>query len=145
MRIRIAQVNISTRLLFISWEANPNFVLSTSLGEWSKTCRYCEGRVTMAPPGPCRYVWQHIQRHIYDNTRFNLVKSVNQYRRHLTVRRTTRGFNGTIATKRLFIMCPSTNIIGIKDKLILRANDSFCGLMIRVFINLFSDIIGSKI
>ena len=33
-------------------------------------------------------------------------------------------------------MCPSTNIIGIKDKLILRANDS--GIY-------FLDIIGSKI
>ena len=63
-------------------------------------------------------------------TRFNLVKSANRYRRHLTVRRTTRAYNGTIATKGLFIMCPSTNIIGIKDKLILRANDS--GIYFRI-------------
>ena len=43
---------------------------------------------------------------------------------HPTVRCTTRAYNGTIATKGLFTMCPSTNITGIKDKLILRANDS---------------------
>ena len=60
----------------------------------------------------------------YDNTRLNLVKSANRYRRHLTERHTTRAFNGIKATKGLFIMCPSTNMIGIKDKLILRANDS---------------------
>ena len=41
-----------------------------------------------------------------------------------TVHRTTRAYNGTIATKGLFIMCPSANIIGVKDKLILQANDS---------------------
>ena len=71
-----------------------------------------------------------IQRHMYDNTRFNLVKSANQYRRHLTVGHTTRAYSGTIATKGLFILCPSTNIIGIKDKLILQANDS--GIYFRI-------------
>ena len=59
----------------------------------------------------------------YDNTRFNLVKSASGYRLHMTVRCTTRAYNGTIATKGLFIMCPSANIIGIKDKLIWQAND----------------------
>ena len=61
---------------------------------------------------------------MYDNTRFNLVKSANQYRLHMTVRRTTRAYNRTIGTEGLFIMCPSANIIGIRDKLILQANDS---------------------
>ena len=59
----------------------------------------------------------HIQRHMYDNTRFNLVKSVNWYRLHMTVRRTTRAYNGTMATKGLFIMCPSANIIGIRAQI----------------------------
>ena len=106
-----------------AWQQYRDLV-TIALGEWSKTCSYSEGRVTMAAPSPCRYVWQHIQRHMYDNTRFNLVKSVNRYQLHMTVRRTTIAYNGTIATKGLFTMCPSANIIfGIKDKLILRAND----------------------
>ena len=78
----------------------------------------------MAAPGSMPLCVTTYKRHMYDNTRFNLVKSANRYWRHLTVRRTTRAYNGTIATKGLFIMCPSTNIIGIKGKLILRANDS---------------------
>ena len=85
----------------------------------------------MAAPGSMPLcVTTYIQRHIYDNTCFNLVKSANRYWRHLTVRRTTRAYNGTIATKGLFIMCLSTNIIGIKDKLILRVNDS--GIYFRI-------------
>ena len=55
-----------------------------TLGEWSKTCRYCEGQVTMAAPGStplCVAIF--IQRHMYDNTRFNLVKSANRYRLHI--------------------------------------------------------------
>ena len=107
-----------------AWQQYRDLV-TIALGEWSKTCSYCEGRVTMAALSPCRYVWQHIQRHMYDNTLFNLVKSVNRYQLHMTVRHTTRAYNGTIATKGLFTMCPSANIIfGIKGKLILRANDS---------------------
>ena len=41
----------------------------------------------MAALGPRRYVRQHIQRHMYDNTRFNLVKLAKQKLILLTVRR----------------------------------------------------------
>ena len=61
---------------------------------------------------------------IHSDSCFNLVKSANRYRLHMTVRCTTRAYKGTIGTKGLFIMCPSANIIRIKDKLILRANKS---------------------
>ena len=61
---------------------------------------------------------------IHGDSCFNLVKSANRYRLHMTVRRTTRVLNGTIATTGLFIMCPSANTIRIKDKLILRVIDS---------------------
>ena len=61
---------------------------------------------------------------IHSNSCFNLVKSANRYRLHMTVCRTTRAYNGTIATQGLFIMCPSANIIGIKEKLIFRFNES---------------------
>ena len=61
---------------------------------------------------------------IHGNSCFNLVKSANRYWLHRTVRRTTSAYNRTIATKGLFIMCPSANIIRVKDKLILQINDS---------------------
>ena len=57
-------------------------------------------------------------------------KSVNPYQLHMTVRRTTRAYNGTKVIKGLFIMCPSANIIVTKDKLILQANDS--GIYLRI-------------
>ena len=47
---------------------------------------------------------------MYDNTRFNLVKSANRYRCHLTVRCTTRAYNGTIATKGLFIIAVNATV-----------------------------------
>ena len=93
-------------------------------GNGQKLAAIVKGGKQWLPLGLCRYVWQHIQRHMYDNTRFNLVKSANPYRLHMTVCRTTRAYNGTIATKGPFIMCPSADIIGIKDMLLLQANDS---------------------
>ena len=63
---------------------------------------------------------------IHGDSCFNLEKSANRYRLHMTVRRTTRAYNGTKATKELFIMCPSANIIRIKTSL-------FCRLMTRIF------------
>ena len=61
---------------------------------------------------------------IHGDSCFNLVKSVNRYRLHMTVRSTTRAYHETMATKELSITCPSANIIGIKGKLILWVNDS---------------------
>ena len=61
---------------------------------------------------------------IHSDSCFNLVKSVNRYRLHMTVCRTTRAYHGTMATKGLFITCPSANVIGIKAKVILQVNDS---------------------
>ena len=61
---------------------------------------------------------------IHGDSCLNLVKSVNRYRLHMTVRRTTRAYHRTVATKGLFITCPSANIIWLKGKLILRVNDS---------------------
>ena len=61
---------------------------------------------------------------IHGDSCFNLVKSVNRYWFHMSVRRATRAYRGKMATKKLFITCPSTNIIGIKGKLILQVNDS---------------------
>ena len=55
---------------------------------------------------------------------FNLVKSANRYWLHMIVRCTTTAYHETMATKGLFITCPSANIIGIKGKRILRVNDS---------------------
>ena len=72
---------------------------------------------------------------INDESCFNLAKSVNRYWLHMIVRCTTRAYNGTIATKGLFIMCPSANIIG-KKKISL-----FCRLMTQA---LFSDIINRQ-
>ena len=88
----------------------------------------------MAAPGSIPLcVTTYTTTYMYDNTRltrFNLIKSANRYRLHMTVRHTTRTYNGTKVTKGLFIMFPSANIIGIKDKLILRANDS--GIYFRI-------------
>ena len=53
----------------------------------------------------------------------NLVKSANRYRFHMTMHRTTGAYHETMATKGLFMMFPSANIIEIKGKLILRVND----------------------
>ena len=66
------------------------------LGEWSKTCCCCEGWVTVVAPGSMLLCVTNIQRHMYDNTRFNRVKSANRYWLHMTVHCTTRGYNGTI-------------------------------------------------
>ena len=82
-----------------------------------------QGQVTMASPGSMPVC-------VTTHTAANPVKSANRYRRHITVRRTTKAYNGKIVTKRLLIMCPSANIIGIKDNLILRANDS--GIYFRI-------------
>ena len=71
----------------------------------------------------CGNTYSDICTIIHGDSCFNLVKSVNWYRLHMTVRRTTRAFHGTMATKGLFITCPSANIIGIKGKLILRVNN----------------------
>ena len=71
----------------------------------------------------CDNTYSDICMIIHGDSCFNLVKSANRYRLHMTVCSTTRAYNGTIATKGLFIMCPSANIIGIKNKLFLRAND----------------------
>ena len=60
---------------------------------------------------------------LHGDSCFNLVKSENRYRLHMTICRTTRAYHGTMVAKRLFITCPSANIIWIKDKLILRVND----------------------
>ena len=67
---------------------------------------------------------------IHGDSCFNLVNSANRYWLHMTVHSTTRAYNGTIATKGLFIMRPSANTIRIKDKLILRDNDS--GIYFRI-------------
>ena len=65
----------------------------------------------MATPGSMPLcVTTHTAEYDYD-----LVKSANRCRFHMNVRRTTRAYNVTIVTKRLFIMCPSANVIGIKD------------------------------
>ena len=98
------------------------------LWAWTKSCPYCEGRVTIAAPwahaAMCDNTYSDICMIIHGDSCFNLVKSVDRYRLRMTVRRTTRAYHGTIVTKGLFITCPSANIIGIKGKLILRCNDS---------------------
>ena len=78
----------------------------------------------------CDNTYSDICMMIHGDSCFDLVKSANQYRLHMTVRCTTRAYNETIVTKRLFIMCHSANIIGIKEKLILRFNDS--GIYFRI-------------
>ena len=85
--------------------------------------RMVKGRVTMADPGSMPVCAS-------THTAANPVKSANRYQHHIIVRRTTRAYNGIIVTKRLLIMCPSANIIGIKDNLILRTNDS--GIYFRI-------------
>ena len=51
----------------------------TCKGNGQKPAAIAKGGKQWPPLGPRRYVWQHIQRHMYDNTRFNLVKSANRY------------------------------------------------------------------
>ena len=70
----------------------------------------------------CDNTYSDICMIIHGRSCFNLVKSVNQYRLHRTVRHPTRAYNRTIVTKGLFIMFPSVNKITIKDKLILQVN-----------------------
>ena len=72
----------------------------------------------------CDNTYSDICMIIHGDSCFNLVNSVNRYRLHMTLRRTTRAYHGTMVTKGLFIMCPSANITGIKGKLILWVNDS---------------------
>ena len=118
-----------------SWAVSQGYLMLTSglpkvdnirwpdLGEWSKTCCYCKG---WDP-------WVHAV--ISGNTYCDICMIIHASTSEpipasYTVRRTTRAYNGTIATKGLFIMCPSANVIGIKDKLIIWANDS--GLPFRI-------------
>ena len=72
----------------------------------------------------CDNTYSDICMIIQSDSCFNFVKSANRYQLHMNVRRTTRAYNGTRATKGLFIMCPSANMIRIKDKLILMVNGS---------------------
>ena len=63
----------------------------------------------------CDNTYSDICMIIHGDSCFNLVKSANRYQLHMTVPRTTRAYNGTVVAKGLFIMCPSANIIRIKD------------------------------
>ena len=79
----------------------------------------------MAAPGFMPLcVTTHTATYIHGDSFLNLVKSASRYRLHMTIRRTTRAYNGTILTKMLFIMCLLAKIIRIIDKIILRVNDS---------------------
>ena len=78
MQLRLVWMNLNTTTSNISylWESSKILkkeitcllIFHYSYGEWSKTCRYCEGRVTMAAPGSmllcvtthtATYVWKY--------------------------------------------------------------------------------------